>query len=132
MVTDMLTYLHLMASKFGGSSWLTHDMIFHRNKEGVSRPWNELDAAMHRVYIANAAETYSMQNIAMNVFHAKHCHEVDHQASECAVAAVLLKCQHTQPAPPMPTGADRSSLAKGKAPTLATAAYVSHLEYVEL
>ena len=40
MVADMLTYLHLMASKFGGSSWLTHDMIFHRNKEGLP-PWQD-------------------------------------------------------------------------------------------
>ena len=112
-VGDMLAYLRLIvreASKFGGSGWLTYDSVFRRNREGVSTPWNELDAALHQVYIVNAAGSSITTPC-------KHYHEVDHQASECAVAAVVPKRQQTQPAPPSPTGADRPSPAKGKRPS---------------
>ena len=111
---DMLAYLRLIdreASKFGGSGWLTYDSVFHRNREGVSTLWNELDAALHQVYIANAAGS----SIATPC---KHCHEVDHQASECAVAAVVPKHQQTQPAPPHPQELTAPPLRRESAPLL--------------
>ena len=55
-VGDMLAYMRLIvreASKFGGNGWLTYDSVFRRNQEGLSTPWNVLDASLHQVYIAN-------------------------------------------------------------------------------
>jgi hypothetical protein len=54
-VGDMLAYLRLIvreAGKFGGNGWLIHDSAFRRNREGLSTPWNVLDASLHQVYIA--------------------------------------------------------------------------------
>ena len=55
-VGDMLAYLRLIvreAGKFWGNGWLTYDSVFRRNQEGLSAPWNVLDASLHQVYIAN-------------------------------------------------------------------------------
>ena len=110
-VGDMLAYLRLIvreAGKFGGSGWLTYDTVFRRNREGSSTPWNVLDASLHQVYIANAAGKV--------VTPCKHCQEVDHQTSECAVATLLPKSQQALQDPPTSSTADRSSLSKGRRP----------------
>ena len=55
-VCDMLVYMCLVmreASKFGGTVWLTYDVLFRRNHEGGSTPWNYIDASLHQVYIAS-------------------------------------------------------------------------------
>lgn len=65
-------------------SWLAYDAVFRWNRE---TPWNKLDAALHQVYIANT--TGSIADLC------KHCHEIDHQALECAAASILPRCQQT-------------------------------------
>ena len=90
----MLAYMYLIvreASKFGGNGWLTYDSVFRRNQTGFSSPWNSLDASLHQVYIANQPSKI--------VPPCKHCHEVDHQEADCAVASVLpqSRCQLAEP-----------------------------------
>ena len=108
-VRDMLAYLRLVvreASKFGGTGWLTYDAVFRRNHEDPGESWNYLDAALHQVYIASQRDKV--------VAPCKHCHECDHQASECTVASLLPKpaVPSTEPSSQV---ADRSST-KGKRP----------------
>ena len=82
-VGDMLAYMRLIireASKFGGSGWLMYNSVFRRNQEGLPSPWNHID---HQVYIANQQDKVAVP--------CKHCHEIDHPASDCAVASVLPK-----------------------------------------
>ena len=71
------------ASKFGGTGWLTYDAVFRRNHEGSTALWNYLDASLHQIYIANQREKVAVP--------CRHCQEIDHLTSECAVAAVLPK-----------------------------------------
>ena len=121
-VGDMLAYLRLIvreASKFGGNGWLTYDTVFRRNRDGSSTPWNALDAALHQVYLANAAGKV--------VTPCKHCQEVDHQASECAVATLLPKSQQALQIP-HPQQQTAPLPAKGNAPrpSLGSDQYASH------
>ena len=72
-VTDMLAYMRLVtreASKFGGTGWLTYDLVFRRNHEGPGQRWNYLDASLHQVYIASQRDKVAIP--------CKHCHEIDH------------------------------------------------------
>ena len=72
-VGDMLAYMRLIvreASKFGGNGWLTYDAVFRRNQEGLSTPWNYIDASLHQVFITNQQGKV--------VVPCKHCYEVDH------------------------------------------------------
>lgn len=109
-VGDMLAYIRLVireASKFGGMGWLTYDPVFRRNQEGLSTPWNFLDASLYQVYIANQRSRIAIP--------CEHCHEVDHPASKCAVASLLPKNQGgPSDRSPSPTH-DRSST-RGKRP----------------
>lgn len=85
-VADMLAYMRLVtreASKFGGTGWLTYDSVFRRNHEGPEQQWNYLDASLHQVYIANQRERVTLP--------CKHCHEIDHSTSDCAVTSILPK-----------------------------------------
>lgn len=110
-VGDMLAYMRLIvreASKFGGNGWLTYDTVFRRNQVGLSTPWNHIDASLHQVFIANQQGRVLIP--------CKHCFEVDHVSTECAVAAVLPKSRdRTAESLPFSTGAERS-MAKGKCP----------------
>ena len=102
-------YLRLVvreASKFGGDGWLTYDTMFRRNQKGSSAPWKTLDAALKQVYIAG--------NASKIVTPCRHCHEVDHQSADCAVAAILPKSHPIAPVHASP--ADLSAGASGKRP----------------
>ena len=106
-VGDMLAYMRLIireASKFGGSDWLTYDSVFRRNQEGLASPWNYLDASLHGLYCKSAGVP------------CKHCHEIDHPASDCAVASLLPKTISSLSEPSLPSpSAERPGL-KGKRP----------------
>ena len=107
-VSDMLAYMRLVvreAGKFGGSGWLTYDTIFRRNHEGLEQRWNYLDASLHQVYIASLGDKL--------VVLSKHCHEIDHVAADCAVAAVLPRSLYqslaAQAPPPQNAGFQRKA-----------------------
>lgn len=105
-VNDMLAYMRLIireASKFGGTGWLTYDAVFRRNQEGTPAPWSYLDASLHQVYIASQREK--------TVVPCKHCHEIDHLPSECAIVSLLPKSA----APPLEPTPERPT-SKGKRP----------------
>ena len=110
-VSDMLAYMRLIireASKFGGSGWLTYDTVFRRNQEGLSSPWNFLDGSLHQVYIANQRDKIAVP--------CKHCHEIDHPASECAVASLLPKTFSSRVDSYLPTTTPERTISKGKRP----------------
>ena len=111
-VGDMLAYMRLIireAGKFGGSGWLTYDSVYRRNQEGSSTPWNTLDASLHQVFIASQGDRITVP--------CKHCQELDHSPTECAVAAVLPGTTASTPALPSSTvtNPERPST-KGKRP----------------
>ena len=111
-VGDMLAYMRLLireAGKFGGSGWLTYDSVYRRNQEGSSTPWNTLDASLHQVFIASQGDRITVP--------CKHCQELDHSPTECAVAAVLPGTTASTPALPSSTvmNPERPST-KGKRP----------------
>ena len=110
-VGDMLAYMRLIireASKFGGNGWLTYDTVFRRNQVGRTTPWNYIDASLHQVYIA----TQPGKVLAP----CKHCLEVDHLSTDCAVAAMIPGPRENSANPPStPASAERST-AKGKRP----------------
>ena len=110
-VSDMLAYMRLIireASKYGGTGWLTYDTVFRRNQEGVSTPWNYLDASLHQVYIANQLQKTTMP--------CNHCHEIDHLPSECAMASMRPKSLSSPPEPTPTYGKDQAGF-KGKRPS---------------
>ena len=112
---DTLAYLRLIvreAGKFGGNGWLTYDSVFQRNQEGLSTPWNVLEASLHQLYIANQGVKVTTP--------CKHCQEVDHVAADCATTAVLPQATNTTSSiantvPPTSTPERGSS--KGKRPS---------------
>lgn len=110
-VADMLAYMRLIireASKFGGMGWLTYDAVFRRNQEGLSQPWNGLDASLHQVFIANQRGRIAIP--------CEHCHEIDHPASKCAVSS-LLPQGWGRPAHRSPSPTHDRSFTRGKRPT---------------
>ena len=111
-VGDMLAYMRLIireASKFGGSGWLTYDAVFCRNQGGLSSPWNYFDASLHQVYIANQRDKVAIP--------CKHCHEIDHPASDCAVASVLPRTLSSLSEPSLPSPSAWVSKANALPPT---------------
>ena len=110
-VGDMLAYMRLIvreASKFGGNGWLTYDAVFRRNQEGLSTPWNYIDASLHQVFIANQQGKV--------VVPCKHCYEVDHLSADCAVAAVLPKSRDSTADTQSTAVAQERISSKGKRP----------------
>ena len=108
---DMLAYMRLIvreASKFGGNGWLTYDAVFRRNQEGLSTPWNYIDASLHQVFIANQQGKV--------VVPCKHCYEVDHLSAVCAVAAVLPKLRESTADTQSTSAAQERISSKGKRP----------------
>lgn len=62
-VADMLAYMRLIireARKYGGNGWLTYDMVFRRNHEKKSVPWNYIDPSLHTAYIGGRASLPSL------------------------------------------------------------------------
>ena len=106
----MLAYMRLIvreAGKFGGNEWLTYDSVFRRNHEGLSTPWNFIDASLHQVYIANQQGKVAVPS--------RHCQDVDHLSADCAVAAVLPKTRDSA-AESQPNSTQECSSTKGKCP----------------
>ena len=104
-VHDMLAYMRLIvreASKFGGTGWLTYDAVFRRNHENSQTPWNYLDASLHQIYIASQREKAAVPCC--------YCQEMDHETSECAVAAIM-------PRPANDLRSPAGALRKGKRPS---------------
>ena len=67
-VCDMLAYMRLIireASKFGGMGWLTYDAIFRRNQEGLSSPWNSLDASLTLSNFSGGLYRYTTDLLAL-------------------------------------------------------------------
>jgi hypothetical protein len=124
----MLAYLRLIvreAGKFGGNGWLTYDSVFRRNQEGLSTPWNVLDAFLRQVYIANQGGKVATP--------CKHCQEVDHVAADCVITVVLSQVTNTTKhcASHKHT---RARVVKGKTPVPIhqTAAYMDIMEWGKL
>lgn len=83
-VADMLAYMRLIireARKYGGNGWLTYDMVFQRNHEKKSVPWNYIDPSLHTAYIGGQG--------LPPLTPCRHCNEVDHRSEDCAIAPTL-------------------------------------------
>ena len=83
-VADMLAYMRLIireARKYGGNGWLTYDMVFRRNHEKKSVPWNYIDPSLHTAYIGGQG--------LPPLTPCRHCNEVDHRSEDCAIAPTL-------------------------------------------
>ena len=100
-VADMLGYMRLIlrkARKYGGNGWLTYDMVFRRNHEGTSEPWNYIDSSLHAAYIGGQG--------LHPLTPCRHCNEVDHSSADCAIAPTMAPVktssphEHNRPVPP--------------------------------